>query len=417
MGIIQLKIKKSIFNEAYLPSLEDYTARYRIYYGGGGSGKSHFIVQRFILKASTARRKILCLRKVGSTLKNSVFQLLIDQLKFFGLYSLCKINVSNFTVELPNGSSFICVGLDNPEKIKSIAGITDIWLEEATDFTQEDFNQLDLRLRHPTAPNQEIVLSFNPISKQNWCYKLFFAEDPSLEGFRAKCAIQKTTYLDNHFLPQSYIDSIQGLKLTNPTYYRIYALGEFCSLDKLIYPYFQIAESPPRETDWKLLIGLDFGYINDPSALIVSYLDQRNSTIYIVDEIYKRGLLNNEIATLIKTKGLAKELIIADSAEQKSIEEIKRAGVARIRAAKKGQGSILQGIQKLQQFKLIVSPKCEFTIAELQNYSWRKDKKTGEYINEPIDEWNHALDALRYSLQCAEIPQKLKSFSKASLGL
>lgn len=162
---------------------------------------------------------------------------------------------------------------------------------------------------------------------------------------------------------------------------------------------------------------MDFGYINDPSALVVSYLDEENKRIYIEDEYYKVGMLNNEIADLIQYKNLQKEVIIADSAEQKSIEEIKRAGVSRIRPATKGQGSILQGIQKLQQYQLIVNPACRNLIIELENYSWKKDKATNEYVNEPQDCYNHALDALRYSIQAQEKKQKIQTISKLGLGL
>ena len=201
------------------------------------------------------------------------------------------------------------------------------------------------------------------------------------------------------------------MEKTNPTYYRIYALGEFCSLDKLIYPNWR--QSLPNETpSGTLIVGLDFGYVNDPSALIVAYADVDAKKIYVVDEVYKTEMLNDEIAKLIKYKNLQKEIIIADVAEQKSSDEIKRLGVSRIRPAVKGQGSILQGIQRLQQFEIIVSPQCQNTIVELQNYSWQKDKSSGEYTNQPIDTFNHALDALRYAIQAVDEPNKLHSISK-----
>lgn len=219
-------------------------------------------------------------------------------------------------------------------------------------------------------------------------------------------------------MPQSYIDAIEHQKETNPSYYRIYALGEFCSLDKLIFNNWRLQSEGERvPPNAKLLVGLDFGYVNDPSALVISYLDEANKKLYVVDEVYKKGLLNDAIAALIKNKLLQKEVIIADSAEQKSIDEIKRLGVPRIRPAAKGQGSVLQGIQKLQQLEIIVAPKCENVITELQNYAWRKDKSSGEYINEPQDSFNHTLDALRYSLQVVEKPTKLQTLTKSQLGL
>ena len=131
----------------------------------------------------------------------------------------------------------------------------------------------------------------------------------------------------------------------------------------------------------------------------------------------RTGLLNNQIATVITDLGFSKSTIIADSAEVKSIEELRRDGLHRIYPAVKGQGSILQGIQKLQQYEIVVDPSCEHVITELQNYAWKKDRQSGEYVNEPIDEFNHCIDALRYSLQCQDKYKKLTMFSKSTLGL
>ena len=412
-------VERNVFNDAYLPSLLDYDKRYEIYYGGSGSGKSHFVAQKLIIKAVNDVRKILVCRKVGRTVKNSVFQLLLQQLQFFQLLPLCKVNKTDFTIELSNGSKFLCTGLDDAEKVKSIVGLTDIWMEEATQFLQDDFNQLDLRLRHPTAAGQQMILSFNPVSKVNYCYKLFFndkyedeQEKKEIMEFRGKCKILKTTYQDNQHLPQQYIDSLLLLKGTNPTYFSIYALGEFGSLSKLIYSNWKVQEFNHKDVKGQLLVGLDFGFVNDTTALICSLLDEKNKKIYVFDEWGDVGKTNPEIAQVIKDKGLAKSVIIADSAEQKSIEEIKREGINRIKGAVKGKGSILSGIQKLQQYQLIIHPSCKQTIEQLSNYSWKKDKNTNEYYNQPVDKWNHFLDALRYSLQCADTATKLKTMNK-----
>ena len=149
----------------------------------------------------------------------------------------------------------------------------------------------------------------------------------------------------------------------------------------------------------ELICGLDFGYVNDPSAFIAAKVNLATKEIYIFDEFYQKQLLNDAIAKLIIEKGYGKEIIFADSAEQKSIEEIRRAGVQRIRPAAKGPGSINWGINLIQQYKIYVDPSCTNTITELENYSWKKDKSTGEYTNEPNDEYNHLLDALRYGIQ------------------
>ena len=415
---MKLILHKEIFNDVYLSSLDDYSKRYEVYYGGAGSGKSVFVAQKLVKKALTDRRKILVLRKVDKTTKNSTFQLLLDTLTDWKIIDKCKINRTDFTITLPNGSVFLCCGLQDPERIKSITGLTDAWLEEATEFNQEDFNQIDLRIRHPEAKGQQIILSFNPVSKVNWCYKLFFKEaaDAAMTDFRAQCKILHTNYLDNKFLPQSYIDSLLLLKATNLDYYKIYALGEFGSLSKLVFNNWKVEEFDCTQVHGDLCVGLDFGFIADPTALVAAIVDDENKKIYVFNAKSRKGLLNNEIAEMIKAEGFAKSSIIADSAEQKSIEEIKREGISRIKPATKGQGSILQGIQKLQQYQIIVHPSgAAALIEELKNYCWEKDKKTNEYINKPIDKYNHCIDALRYSLQC--MGHKVKTMDKALLGL
>ena len=160
---------------------------------------------------------------------------------------------------------------------------------------------------------------------------------------------------------------------------------------------------------------MDFGFVNDETAIVESLLDEENKELYVIREFCQTGLLNTDIAAQLKKMGLQKSTIIADSAEQKSIEEIKKCGIPHIKASVKGQGSINQGIQQLQQYRIIVDSSCLFLLEELENYSYKKDKSTGEYINEPIDKYNHAIDALRYSLQCVSRKSKLKSLPKYSL--
>lgn len=407
---IDITIKPKVFNSIYFNDLLDYKYRYQVFYGGAGSGKSHYVFQKVVIKALRDKRKVLVIRKVARTLKDSCFQMVLDTLSKFKVLTLCKVNNTTFTIELPNGSVFLFKGLDDSEKIKSVAGITDIVIEEATEISQDEFSQLDLRLR-ANAEHLQIYLMFNPVSKVNWCYKYWFEN-----GTPANTKIIKTTYKDNRFLPDDYIASLERMRETNFNYWNIYANGEFCSLDKLIYTNWRQSDEPVPE-NLPLLVGLDFGYVNDASALVLSRIDEANKKIYVVDEHYEKGLLNDQLANIIIYKGIAKEVIIADSAEQKSIAEIKRLGVPRIKPAVKGQGSILQGIQKIQQYELIVSSSCPNLIIELQNYSWKKDKNSGEYINEPQDCFNHCLDALRYSLQCVENKQRLTTMSKSALGL
>ena len=412
--MMKINLKKSIFNKAYLPYLQDYSKRYEIYYGGAGSGKSKFVSQKLVYKAMQSLRKILVLRKVNRTTKNSTFQILQDTLSEWKLLPYCRINKTDFSIMLPNGSQFICIGLDDQEKLKSIVGLTDAWLEEATEFTQNDFNQVDLRIRERVDASQ-IILSFNPVSKANWCFLQFFKEDPILDAFRAGCNIVHTNYLDNKFLPDEYIKSLLLLETTNPVFYKIYALGEFGSLDKLVYNNWQSIEFDYTQIKGKRCLGLDFGYTNDPTALTCSIVDDENKRLYVYQIWGGTGYLNDQIAKKLIELGYGRSTIIADSAEAKSIDEIKLAGVRRILPATKGPGSILQGIQRVQQYEIIVHPSCTELIEELQNYSWTKDKATNEYINKPVDKFNHYLDALRYSLQCIDDRPKIKMMDKSLL--
>ena len=358
------RLRKEPFNDWIWEALDDYSARTEVYYGGAGSGKSYGAMQKAILKACNHKRRILVIRKVQRTIKESIFRLTTDLLADSGMLQFCRINKSDFTIQISNGSEFIFKGLDDPEKIKSIHGITDIIVEEATDLTLHDFTQLNLRLR----PGREVVspqiyLMFNPVSKANWVYSYFFNEPPS------DCRIVKTNYLDNRFLPQSYVDYLKTMAEKNPAYYKIYALGEFATLDKLIYRYTKRIIPQEEVKDLPLFCGLDFGYVNDPSALITGRYDKVNKRIYVTNEYVRKGMLNDEIAQVIKDLGYSKEVIIADSAEQKSIEEIKRYGVPRIKPARKGPDSVINGIQFIQQYELIVDERCPKTIEELDNYT------------------------------------------------
>jgi len=405
-----IDIYDEIFNEAFLPYLTDYAHRFEVYYGGAGSGKSVFITQKILIKALMQQRKVLIMRKVGSTLKDSCWQLVLDTLSQFHILLYCNINKSIMTIELPNGSVLLFKGMDDSEKIKSITGITDIWAEEATEFSEEDIEQLNLRLR-AKVKDLQMFFSFNPVSKANWVYRRWFRDGAVITD---DTAVHRSTYKDNRFLPDAYIETIEKMARTNPTYYRIYALGEFASLDKLVFNNWRIDRVEDTH-DWDMLCGLDFGFTNDPTAFLVSFMKEK--TLFIAKEYVKTGLLNDQIATVIKELGFSKSTIIGDSAEVKSIEELRRAGLYRIYPATKGQGSVLQGIQKLQQLDIVVDPECSHVITELQNYAWKKDKASGEYVNEPIDEFNHCLDALRYSLQCVDRYKRLTSLSKHTLGL
>lgn len=377
----------------YWKHVREYDTRVNVYYGGAGSGKSHFVMQKIILKACQYKRKVLVIRKVGNTLKDSVWSM-AKKLLYQMPGTAKTINKSDFTIELINDSVFLFKGLDDPEKIKSIEGITDIVIEEASELTEEDFDQLDLRLRANCGMLQ-IHLMFNPVSKANWVYKRFFEN-----GTPEDTVIIHTTYKDNPYLPKKYIESLKRLEKNNPAYYKIYVLGEFATLDKLVFPVKTVRLVTKEEVaSLDFWIGMDFGYTNDPTAITWGYIDQANYKLFITGEYDKKGMTNDVIAKTIMDLGYAKEQIIADSAEPKSIAELRQFGLRRILPAAKGKDSVKNGIDRIQRYDIIIDERCTNTKEEFENYTWQKDKKTGEYINEPIDMFNHHIDSIRYGTQ------------------
>ena len=401
--VLEFNFPSRVFNKSFYDRLVDYSKFTEVYWGGASSGKSHGVVQKVVFKACQRwkkPRKILFTRKVGRSLKDSIFEDVKACLSDWGLLDKCKVNNTDFRITLPNGAEFLFKGMDDPEKIKSIKGLSDVVMEEATEFTLEDYTQLTLRLRERKHAKRQIFLMFNPVSKLNWVYKSFFDEEAEVDQQRT--GIYHSTYKDNRFLDSENKKVIEDLAKRNPAYYRIYALGEFATLDKLVFPNYQRKRLDKHDELLRQIdsdFGLDFGYVNDPSAFVHAKVDEKNKRIYVLEEYVKKGLLNDEISTVIKDLGYAKEVITADSAEKKSIAEIKKNGITRIRAAKKGPDSIRQGLSFLLQYELIVDDRCVKLIEELENYTWAKDKKTGEYTNEPIDSYNHVIDALRYAVE------------------
>lgn len=406
---IKLNISPSkVFNRHIYDHLFDYDTFTEVHYGGASSGKSHGVFQKIVIKALKdwkKPRKILVLRKVGATVRDSVFADVQATLSYFGILNMCKVNMSAFRIELPNGAEFIFKGMDNPEKIKSIKGISDVVMEEASEFTLDDYTQLTLRLRDKAHKQKQIYLMFNPVSKANWVYNAFFVKKPK------NTVVYQTTYKDNRFLDALTRENIEELANRNEAYYKIYALGEFATLDKLVFP--KYTKALLNKDDLRQItsyFGLDYGFINDPSAFMHVKIDDDRKRLYVVEEYVKKGLTNDKIAESITALGYAKEQIRADSAEKKSNQELRNLGIGRVIDVKKGAGSVMQGIQYLLQYEWIVDERCVKTIEELENYTWKKDKATNEYINEPVDSYNHCLDAIRYAVQDKITKSKIKTF-------
>ena len=394
---ISIKHPSRVFNKHIFDKLNDYSTFTEVHYGGASSGKSHGVIQKVVYKACQNwkhPRKILFLRKVGATVYDSIFEDVKQCLESWGLLDSCKVNNSAYRIELPNGAQFIFKGLDNPEKIKSIKGVSDVVMEEASEFTLDDYTQLTLRLRDKKHKYKQIYLMFNPVSKVNWTYNAFFIKQPK------NTVVYHTSYKDNRFLDKVTIENIEELANRNEAYYKIYALGEFATLDKLIFPkYEKRIINKDNISNLKSYFGLDYGFINDPSAFMHVKIDEQNKVLYIVEEYVRKNLTNDKIANAITDLGYSKEEIKADSAERKSNQELRNLGIRRLADAQKGPGSVMQGIQYIMQYDIVVDERCVKTIEELENYTWKKDKKTNEYINEPVDSYNHCIDAIRYAIQ------------------
>ena len=397
--MINLKIKPSIFCPIYYPYLLDYQYRYNVFYGGRASGKTKFIMQKLLIKGLKEKRTILLMRKQTTQLRDSVWKEILQVIDDFHLSQFFTVNKTEFRITcLINGTEFKCLGLDEPEKIKGFADISDVFLDEVTGFNQEDVELIDGTLRSPKfkLPLQ-MYFSFNPISKANFVYK-YFGFDTGITP--PNTFILKSTYLDNPFLGENVAERYEALKQRDYRRWQIEALGDFVSLDKLVFQNYKVEEFDHTKINGTLLCGLDYCFVNDISAFVASLLDEENKKIYVFKIWGDTNKTNDELSNIIKSMGFSKSIIIADCAEQKSIEEMKRAGILRIKPSVKGADSIIHGIQKLQQYDIIIHPSCEGIITEFENYSWQKDKQSGEYINKPIDSFNHYIDALRYSLQC-----------------
>ena len=361
--------------------------RYVVLYGGAGSGKSYVTAQKTLMRMLTEDgHKFLVVRKVKATLRESVFALFKEVIADLGISSFFKMNETQMSLEcLLNGNKIITFGLDNREKLKSVAGITGIWIEEATELTEEDFDQLDLRLRGETKHYKQIIVTFNPVSAQNWVKKRFFDNPPK------DIYVLKTTYLDNPFIDEEYKRVMERLKKQNYDYYKIYALGNWGTLKGLIYPDYEAIDSMPNYFE-KEFIGIDFGY-NHPYAIVHIRIDGQN--LYIDELFYKQYWENPKVVEWAKENlSFIKNIqIYADSARPDLIKEWSAAGFS----IEKANKAVFEGINTVKSFNLKVTKRSVNVIKELGLYAWKTDKD-GNSLDEPIKLNDDAMDAIRYAL-------------------
>lgn len=410
---MQLNIHARTFSAKFLPLLNDYSHRWEIYKGSAGSGKSHFITQKIIIKALREKRRVMICRRYGTTMRNSVFKLFKDVIESFKITHLTRIKESDMSITLPNGSEIIFVGLDNEEKLLSIAGITDIFIEEVYEVPKEIVDQLNLRMRGK-APNQQIYMAFNPISAKHWLYD--FCEGAT----RPESSIySQSTFRDNPFLPDEYVKALEDMYRTNPNKARVFCDGNWgADVEGLVYKNHVLSDFDINELikqGLEVRVGIDWGFV-DPTTVVVSLFDKPKKEIYIIGEFYKRGATLEEIKDGIIQLGISKQKMYCDGAEPDKVDYLRRNGFNAV-SAKKGAGSVKAGISFLQDMKIICHESCVNVAAELENYVYLKDKKTGQYIEDSYDhDFSHTMDALRYSYSDLYSAARLTS-AKLMLGI
>lgn len=410
---MQLNIHARTFSAKFLPLLNDYSHRWEIYKGSAGSGKSHFITQKIIIKALREKRRVMICRRYGTTMRNSVFKLFKDVIESFKITHLTRIKESDMSITLPNGSEIIFVGLDNEEKLLSIAGITDVFIEEVYEVPKEIVDQLNLRMRGK-APNQQIYMAFNPISAKHWLYD--FCEGTT----RPESSIySQSTFRDNPFLPDEYVKALEDMYRTNPNKARVFCDGNWgADVEGLVYKNHVLSDFDINELikqGLEVRVGIDWGFV-DPTTVVVSLFDKPKKEIYIIGEFYKRGATLEEIKDGIIQLGISKQKMYCDGAEPDKVDYLRRNGFNAV-SAKKGAGSVKAGISFLQDMKIICHESCVNVATELENYVYLKDKKTGQYIEDSYDhDFSHTMDALRYSYSDLYSAARLTS-AKLMLGI
>lgn len=412
MARIELNISKSQFVPKFFPLLTDYSHRWECYMGSAGSAKSYFITQKLIIRACRGPIKILVCRRTGTTIRNTCFSLFKDILSKWKLTPYVKIRETDFNIKFPNGSEIIFTGLDEETKLLSLNNIGTIFIEEAFEVPKNIVEQLNLRLRG-SAPNQQILMAWNPISKNHWLYD--FCEVAPPQSF----LYIHSTYKDNPFLNEAYVKELEELYTRNPSKARIFCDGQWgVDSEGLVLTNWRKQEFNPMELASQGLehrAGMDLGWI-DKSAIIDSLYDKDNHTIYIFNEFYKSGCQLSELATAIQRMNLTKIKLYVDASEPRSIQFFKGEDINAVACAK-GKDSVKAGLMFLQDNLLVVHPSCQNFITELENFSYKKSKQTGEWTEDTTHEWSHAIDACRYAYSDIYTNKKLKTFNKASLGL
>lgn len=415
-------------NPRFESFLWDWDYKTYLLVGGYGSSKSYHIALKIILKCLSEKRKVLVVREVFDTIRDSCYDLLVEILEEFDLVGQSKKKVrcttSPMSIRFPNGSRIIFKGMDKPTKLKSINGVSIVWLEECSEIKYAGYKELLGRLRHPKL-SLHFLLSTNPVGTENWVYTHFFKrideegnEHITLDDnllYKRRTIIKHGVYYhhsvadDNLFLPPSYIETLDDMKNYDPDLYRVARLGQFGLNGKRVLPQFEIAKSHKEvlaavdkiPAKYKFT-GMDFGFEESYNAVLRVAVDDKRKWLYIYFEYYKNHMTDDKTEKELKQYGLDKEQIVADSEDPKAIKFYQQSGF-RMRGCHKYPGSRLANTRKCKRFRRIIcSPNCPNTIRELSTLIYAKDNND----NLIYDEFNidpHTFSAMWYALDTYEV--------------
>jgi phage terminase large subunit len=382
-----------ILSESFEPCLYD-QHRYLVLCGGAGSGKSEFAARKVFYRCATeGRHRFLVMRKIRKTLAESTIEVVRNVLAENNVVHEFNKSEQIITFAGQGGMNQVLFwGLDDPEKIKSIKGITSIWLEETTEFTKEDFLQIDLRLRDPGPAYHQIMLTFNPLEAEaRWLKDMFFGAVPNPDAF-----VRRSTLADNPVaeVRERYAARLAALQEQDPTMYQVYALGEWAALTGQVYNW--DVQPLPKDVGFdEVWYGGDFGYSVDPAAIVRIY--RKADEFWLEEVVYRTGLTNQMLAREMRLAGMTgNETVYFDSAEPKSIAELQNEGFV-VRPAEKGPDSVRAGIDFIKSRKVHIVPGSVHLAHEVSGYCWRKDKN-GDLLPEPVKLNDHLMDAARYGI-------------------
>ncbi len=388
-------------NAAFAP-LYDVDARYIHNYGGRNSGKSVGSSQLLSRKViEYAKRKIAVMRKYATTLRLSVWARVQEALdEAIGL-EYCDINKSNLEITLPNKSKFVFLGADDPQKLKSLEGITDFWLEEANEFDEIDFDTINAGLRANVIPQCQIWFSYNPIptipGSMHWIQEAFLQVEHELSKIvvHNRTAVLRSWYKDNAFCPPIVKEILEGYKESNPELYKMWALGEFTTLEGVILSNWDIVEKVPKNIPL-LGYGLDFGFANDPAAVVKVH--KRRNEVWLEEKIYSTDLTNPELSTVMTEVGLRRGVdeINGYNAETKSIRELRNLKWI-VLPCKKGADYKRAAAQYLKSLKIHVIQGSTNLVKEISTWSWKRDKQR-KMLPIVEDGNDHLMDATIYRI-------------------